>query len=55
MTWKHERRRDSEHLGFQGALALLALFLFSTESNVFRSIPSGGAIGNQVPSMLKKG
>lgn len=40
---------------FQGALALLALFLFSTESNVVRSTPSGVEIGNRPPAILKKG
>jgi predicted MFS family arabinose efflux permease len=42
---------------FQAALALLALFLFSTErmASHFRLIPSAGAGGNQGPTIQKKG
>ena len=42
---------------FQAALALLAVFLFSTERTAshFRLVPSVGAGGNQAPTMQKKG
>jgi predicted MFS family arabinose efflux permease len=43
--------------GFQAALALLGLFLFSTErmASHFQLVPSVGAGGNQTPQTQKKG